>query len=103
MGLIASSQLARAARPLFRGGACCIVAVLLYFLFGGSIFASGQSIAMPEVLSGASDAQSTAASFSHSARTRRFLGGRIPVGSVSAARAMETARPPHGAMLVQHA
>jgi Transmembrane protein 131-like N-terminal len=103
MGLIASSQLARTARPLFSGGACRIVAVLLYFLFGGSIFASGQSIAIREVLSGAGDAQSTAASFSHSGRTRRFLSGRIPVGNVSAARAMETARQQHVAMLAQQA
>jgi hypothetical protein len=40
---------------------------------------------------------------SHTVRTRRFLGGRILAGNVSAARAMDVARQQHAAMLAQQA
>src|SRR6266487_1577272 len=104
MGWIASSQLARARRPLLRGGACdCLFAIGICLVFGGSIFASRQSIAMPEVSGSASHAQSTAVTFSHTGRTRRFLGGRPLMGNLSGARAMETARQQHAAMLAQQA
>jgi Transmembrane protein 131-like N-terminal len=39
----------------------------------------------------------------HAARTRRFLGGRTAVGSLSAARAMDVARKQHAAMMAQQA
>src|SRR5258708_23120346 len=58
---------------------------------------------MPEVSGGASHAQSTAVTFSHTGRTRRFLGGRTIVGNVGAARAMDAARQQHAAMLAQQA
>src|SRR5258705_8370752 len=104
MGLIASSQLARARRPLLRSGACsCLVAISLRLVFSVAIFASGQSIAMPEDSGSASHAQSTAVTFSHTVRTRRFLGGRALTGNLSGARAMENARQQHAAMLAQQA
>jgi hypothetical protein len=107
MGLIASSQLARAARPILRGVWGCVFAVSLCLEFGGSSLASGQSIStmpavtMPEVSSRASDAQ--AATASHTVRARRFLGGRAAMGNVTSARAMEAARRQHAAMLAQQA
>jgi len=58
---------------------------------------------MPEVSGGASHAQSTAVTFSHTGWTRRFLGGRTLIGNVSAARAMGAARQQHAAMLAQQA
>ena len=104
MGLIASSQLARAARPLLRRGVCsCLVAISLCLGFGGSVFALGQSTAMPELSGSASHGQSTAVSFSHTGRTRRFLSGRAVVGDGSAALAMDVARQQHAAMLAQQA
>src|SRR3984893_9350719 len=104
MGLIASSQLARAARPLLRSVACtCMFAVSLYLGFGESIFASGQSIAMPEVSGRASDAQSSAVTASRTVRTRRFLGGRTLAGNVAGGQAMEAARQQHATMLAQQA
>ncbi|MCU1250710.1 MAG: BNR/Asp-box repeat protein [Edaphobacter sp.] len=103
MGLIASSQLARAARLLRRDGACNrILAIILCLGFGESVFALGQSTAMLEVLGDASDAQSTTVPLSQTGRTRRFLGGRI-VADVAAARAMDAARQQHAAMLAQQA
>jgi hypothetical protein len=102
MGLIVSSQLARAARLLLRGVWGCVFAVSLCLEFGGSFFALGQSIAaMPEVSSRASDAQAVTAS--HTVRTRRFLGGRAAMGNVTSARAMEAARRQHASMLAQQA
>src|SRR5882757_5587824 len=104
MGLIATSQLARAVRPLVRRGACsCAVAVSLCLGFGGPTFALGQLVAMPEVSGRASAAQSNTVTFSHAGRTRRFLGGRTLVGNVSGAHAMEVARQQHAAMLAQQA
>jgi P pilus assembly chaperone PapD len=104
MGLIASSQLARARRPLPCGGACgCFFAISLCFVFGGSVFALGQSSATPDVLGTAGHGQSTASTFSHADRMRRFLGGRTLTGNVSAARSMDAARQQHAAMLAQQA
>ena len=104
MGLIASSQFARIARPLLRSHACsCLFVVGLCFGFGGSIFALGQAAAMPEVSARASDAQSGAVPASHTVRARRFLGGRTSIGNVSAARSMDAARQQHATMLAQQA
>src|SRR5258708_10754552 len=100
MGLIASSQLARVRRPLPCGGACgCLFAISFCFVFGGSFFALGQSSAMPDV----SGSAGHASSISHTDRSRRFLGGRTPIGNVSAARSMDAARQQHAAMLAQQA
>src|SRR5258708_28785292 len=104
MGLIASSQLARARRPLLRGGACdCLFAISFCFVFGGSFFALSQSSATPDVSSSAGHGQSTAITFSHADRMRRFLGGRTLTGNVPAARSMDAARQQHAAMLAQQA
>jgi hypothetical protein len=104
MGLIASSKLARAARPLLRIGACsCFFAISLYLGFGGSVFAWSQSSSTPEVAGRASDAQPSTVTTSHTFRTRRFLGGRTLIGNVSGAQAMDAARQQHAAMLAQQA
>src|SRR5258708_29593268 len=104
MGLTAFSQLARAARPLLKSGACSFFfAISLCLGFGGSVFASGQSSAMPEVSGRAGDADSGAVTASHTVRTRRFLGGRTLIGNVAGAHAMEAARQQHAAMLAQQA
>jgi len=101
MGLIASPQLARARSPLLRSGACrWLVAMSFFGGFGGSIVASGQSIAMPQVSAGASEGQSAAVAFSHTGRTRRFVGGRTLIGNVAGAQAMDAARQQHAAMLM---
>jgi hypothetical protein len=104
MSLTACSQLARAARPLLRSGACSwFFAISFCLVFGGSIFASGQSNAMPELLARANDARPGAIASPHAVRTRRFLGGRTLIGNVTGAHAMEAARQQHAAMLAQQA
>jgi hypothetical protein len=104
MGLIASSKLARAARPLLRSGACsCFFAISLYLGLGGSVFAWSQSSSTPEVAGRASNAQPSIVATSHTFRTRRFLGGRTLIGNVSGAQAMDAARQQHAAMLAQQA
>ncbi len=105
MGLIASSQFARAVRPLLRSGVCASALATSFCLLSvASIFAFGQSAAMPEVAAArASHPQPIVAPISHTIRTRRFLGGRTPNGNVSAAQAMGVARQQHAAMLAQQA
>jgi hypothetical protein len=104
MGLIVSSQLARSRRLPFRGGACGrAFAISICVVFGGSGSVLGQSVAMPEVSGRASHVQPSAVGFPHSARTRRFLGGRTVGGDASAAQAMDSARQQHAAMLLQQA
>ena len=104
MALIASSQLARATRPLLRSGSCRrFFAIGLCLVLGASTFASGQLSAMPEVSDRAGDGRSGTVAASHAARTRRFLGGRTLIGNVAGAHAMEAARQQQAAMLVQQA
>jgi Transmembrane protein 131-like N-terminal len=104
MALIASSQLARATRPLLRSGSCrCFFAIGLCLVLGASAFASGQLSAMPEISGRTSDARPGAVTASHAIRTRRFLGGRTLIGNVAGAHAMEAARRQHAAMLGQQA
>src|SRR5881397_1794482 len=105
MGLIVSSQFARARRLPFRGGACgrAVGMSICAVVFGGSSFVLGQSVPIPEVADTASHAQSSAVGFSHTARTRRFLSGRITGGDGSAAQAMAAARQQQAAMLLQQA
>src|SRR5258707_6397783 len=107
MGLIVPSQLALARRPLFRGGPCgWLLTIGLCVAFGGWGFALGQSTesaAMPEVSGSGSHGQSSAITFSHTARTGRFLGGRTVAGDVSPARAIDAARQQHAGMVLQQA
>src|SRR5258707_6131863 len=100
MGLIASSQLAHAARPLHRRGVCCFLAMSFCLTTVAPVVVSGQMV-LTQPPSG--DVTSVEPARSHTVRTRRFLGGRILAGNVSAARAMDAARQQHAAMLAQQA
>src|SRR5277367_799701 len=101
MGLIASLQFARNARPLLRRGVCrCFLAVSLCVTTIAPMVVFGQ---MVSTSTAPEDVASTGRVQSHIVRTRRFLGGRVLAGNVSAARAMDAARQQHAAMLSQRA
>jgi hypothetical protein len=100
MGLIASSQFARRARPLLQRGTrgCLFAAVLCCTTLASVVF--GQIVSIP---ADSDDVASGNAVRSHAGRTHRFLGGRTLVGNVSAARAMDDARRQHTAMMAERA
>ncbi len=101
MGLIASFQLARRARPLLLHGVTrCFVAIGLCITAVVPIAVLGQLIATPAT---SSDVASVEPARSHAVQARRFLGGGTLAGNISAARAMDTARQQHAAMLAQEA
>src|SRR5579871_392742 len=94
MGPIGSCQFACLFRSLCRRGNW------LFFLcsIGFSLVPSSLQAQLVLATVAAPDAQTVKVP-AHTARSRRFLGGRTLVGDVSAAQAMDTARSQHAAMV----
>src|SRR5277367_4149480 len=90
MGPIVPSQLAPLVRsPLRRmGGRLFLIGLCFVSMSPVGIFAQTSSKAVAV----SNETAPTSVAGLHAARTRRFLGGRTVVGSLSAAKAMDVAR-----------
>jgi len=103
MGLLSFSQLARWFRAPFRPGVCRrLFLSSLWLAVVAPPVVYGQLPSTP-VPGSVNDSAVAAIVSSHTVRARRFLGGRILAGHVSAARAMDSARQQHASMLAQQA
>src|ERR1700722_8371784 len=102
MGLVVSSQHERLADMLRHGVRRALFALLLTLELVAPVLSAAQLLPAPST-SQEGNVSSAGSVSPHTIRSRRFLSGRTLVGAVSGARAMDTARQEHAAMLVQQA
>src|SRR6201996_3461522 len=103
MGLVAFSQHERLADRLRHGVRRGFFALLFSLELVAPIFSSAQLLLAPSTSQQKVSVSSADSVLPHTIRSRRFLSGRTLAGAVPAARAMDTARQVHAAMLMQRA
>lgn len=103
MGLVVFSQHERLADMLRHGVRGAFFALLFSLELAAPVLASGQLPSAPATSQQEGPLPSANSVSPHTIRSRRFLSGRTLAGAMSAARAMDTARQEHAAMLVQQA
>jgi len=103
MGLVAFSQHERLTDRLRHGVRRGFFALLFSLELVAPIFSSAQLLLAPSTSQQKVSVSSADSVLPHTIRSRRFLSGRTLAGAVPAARAMDTARQVHAAMLMQRA
>jgi hypothetical protein len=103
MGLVVFSQHERLADMLRHSVRSAFLVLLFSLELAAPVLASGQVVSTPATSQQEGTVPSANSVSPHTIRSRRFLSGRTLAGAVPAARAMDTARQEHAAILVQQA